>query len=570
MKKLFFILFLLLLSSNAFAAYLFNPNTVEEIDVNITQEGIGSFTGSFQPGDEMTLTVLSFSSTETQRVIELKEELFIGSDVIQASHETSQGNTYAVFNIPNLEKYSGNPEFKYVIKARVKNKAIANLGNDFNLSNGIKEFPAFLEATKNIESDDPELKSKALIEFTDDSFLETLREITYWVNSNVVYDWNYYNGVWSAKQVYLLRKGVCDEFANLAAAFLRAKDIPTRYNVGIVFDGEQWGNHGWLEAYLPGSGWIGVDATFNEAGYIDATHISLAKLLDADDAVDKVRMPASIDVQVTKQLPLVQINDVKQFTNLVSMKLGFPEKVSLRQNISFTAKIRNLSNKNKIIPLRLALHEDFTLDEEDKLELFKPFEEKEISWQAVSPGTGEAGKKFIYGLKLISPDNELDENIIVAYPFAEEEKKSSIVIEDVSPFIQESQLTLEIKLFNKGTLPGTARIKAGYEGKEIERIETVPALARASYKLLIQGIRLGTTLFLSIKSDENMSLMISIPEKPEEKIVVTELPEEPETSGEKPETAFEIKTGTTEEKGFDFLAWLQGLIEFIKSLLGLK
>lgn len=383
MKRVFFILLLLLFSANAFALeqdYSFNPNTVEEIDVNVIQEAAGSFSGTVPSNAGMTITVLSFKSTETQEVRDLKEELFIGTDVIQATHETMNGNSYAVFEVPNLENYTGEPSFRYVIKARIKNKAKANLGNDFNLSQGIKAEAAFLEATKNIESNDPELKSKAFIEFTDDSFLETLREITAWVHDNLVYDMNYYDGTWTAKEVYSSRKGVCDEYANLAAAFLRAKGIPARYNVGVVFDGKQWGNHGWLEAYLPGSGWIGVDATFNEAGYIDATHISLAKLFDADEASDKVRMPATVDVEITKQLPVVQVNDVNHFRNLVSLTLSYPEEVGLKQKVLFKAKARNLSNRNKIIPLRLSLHEDFTsLDKEERLELFAPFEEKRLS-----------------------------------------------------------------------------------------------------------------------------------------------------------------------------------------------
>ncbi|MDD1475246.1 transglutaminase-like domain-containing protein, partial [Dolichospermum sp. ST_sed4] len=90
----------------------------------------------------------------------------------------------------------------------------------------------------------------------------------------------YYLQQKSAIDTLLDKKGVCDEFANMAAAMLRAKKIPTRIVMGITYDGQIWGNHAWIEVYHQPKGWIPSDPTFREAGFVDATHIKIASFDD--------------------------------------------------------------------------------------------------------------------------------------------------------------------------------------------------------------------------------------------------------------------------------------------------
>ena len=62
------------------------------------------------------------------------------------------------------------------------------------------------------------------------------------------------------------RAGVCQDFAHLALACLRAKNIPARYVSGYLYSGVQGlrgdeATHAWVECALPGGRWLGIDPT---------------------------------------------------------------------------------------------------------------------------------------------------------------------------------------------------------------------------------------------------------------------------------------------------------------------
>jgi transglutaminase-like putative cysteine protease len=66
-------------------------------------------------------------------------------------------------------------------------------------------------------------------------------------------------------EVLRLRSGVCQDFAHLFIAVARAMGVPTRYVSGYVHSGGDMptigASHAWAEAWLPGRGWLGYDAT---------------------------------------------------------------------------------------------------------------------------------------------------------------------------------------------------------------------------------------------------------------------------------------------------------------------
>ncbi len=66
------------------------------------------------------------------------------------------------------------------------------------------------------------------------------------------------------------RQGVCQDFAHIMIGLARRIGIPCRYVSGYLFhrDGDntrsaQGATHAWVEALLPGLGWIGLDPTNN-------------------------------------------------------------------------------------------------------------------------------------------------------------------------------------------------------------------------------------------------------------------------------------------------------------------
>jgi transglutaminase-like putative cysteine protease len=66
------------------------------------------------------------------------------------------------------------------------------------------------------------------------------------------------------------RKGVCQDFAHIMIATARGWGIPARYVSGYLYTKRDAGDrsaadatHAWVEAYVPGAGWVGFDPTNN-------------------------------------------------------------------------------------------------------------------------------------------------------------------------------------------------------------------------------------------------------------------------------------------------------------------
>lgn len=68
-------------------------------------------------------------------------------------------------------------------------------------------------------------------------------------------------------EVLETRAGVCQDFAHLFMALAREIAIPCRYVSGYLYHKDDTSvpdaSHAWVEAYLPGLGWLGFDPTNN-------------------------------------------------------------------------------------------------------------------------------------------------------------------------------------------------------------------------------------------------------------------------------------------------------------------
>ena len=94
---------------------------------------------------------------------------------------------------------------------------------------------------------------------------------------------NFSTAMASAGEVARTLEGDCTEHAVLLAAMLRAKGIPSRVVVGLVYVDSlsAFGGHMWTEAKLDGH-WIPVDATLGRGG-IGCAHLKLSESSLSDD-----------------------------------------------------------------------------------------------------------------------------------------------------------------------------------------------------------------------------------------------------------------------------------------------
>lgn len=85
------------------------------------------------------------------------------------------------------------------------------------------------------------------------------------------------------------RRGVCQDFSHIMIALLRRSGIPARYISGYIFQDSESkeaydmssATHAWVEAFLPGVGWTGLDPTNNII--VQDRHIRIAMGRDYAD-----------------------------------------------------------------------------------------------------------------------------------------------------------------------------------------------------------------------------------------------------------------------------------------------
>ncbi|MCD6477915.1 MAG: transglutaminase domain-containing protein [Candidatus Aenigmarchaeota archaeon] len=295
MKKLLLIVLLLIMTASLVRADEFNPQEIGYIDAYVDfHSGIIS---------SETLDELSYS-------LYVIPKNYFNFRVI-----SQRVPTYHI----RIDKY-GNKELEllwknfesgdYDIKMRVKNYAEFSIPEKVMMPyNPPKDTWEYLSDSKYaIISDDIRNFAINLTKDSGDGF-DAVTRISSWVHSNIKYDSKYSLKTESSIWVFQNRKGTCDEFTNLFIAMTRSIGIPARYVAGIVYSKDGWGYHAWAEVYL--GGWIPVDPTWNEIGWIDATHIKLGNFLDANE----VKVTAEY---LAKEKPYIQVGQPSVSVNLIN------------------------------------------------------------------------------------------------------------------------------------------------------------------------------------------------------------------------------------------------------------
>lgn len=75
------------------------------------------------------------------------------------------------------------------------------------------------------------------------------------------------------------KSGVCQDFAHVLLQLLRSLGIPSRYVSGYICPNKngmrgEGATHAWVEAWIPGYGWAGIDPTNNV--WVQNNHVKLA------------------------------------------------------------------------------------------------------------------------------------------------------------------------------------------------------------------------------------------------------------------------------------------------------
>lgn len=89
------------------------------------------------------------------------------------------------------------------------------------------------------------------------------------------------------REVLANRAGVCQDFAHVMIGLCRALKLPARYVSGYLYNGPAdqlrgaQASHAWVEVYVPGHGWCGLDPTNNRPA--DGHYVKVATGRDYAD-----------------------------------------------------------------------------------------------------------------------------------------------------------------------------------------------------------------------------------------------------------------------------------------------
>jgi transglutaminase-like putative cysteine protease len=116
--------------------------------------------------------------------------------------------------------------------------------------------------------------------FTED---KTVRQLVHECSAYIFHEFSYIKGITTIEttvdEILEHRSGVCQDFAHVLLKLLRTLGIPARYVSGYICPNKngmrgEGATHAWVEAYIPGYGWAGVDPTNNV--WVTNNHVKLA------------------------------------------------------------------------------------------------------------------------------------------------------------------------------------------------------------------------------------------------------------------------------------------------------
>lgn len=109
-------------------------------------------------------------------------------------------------------------------------------------------------------------------------------------SEHIFRDFKYIKGITNiettVKEILQHQSGVCQDFAHVMLEVLRKLQIPSRYVSGYICPNKdgmrgEGATHAWVEAWIPGYGWTGIDPTNNV--WVTNKHVKLAVGRDFND-----------------------------------------------------------------------------------------------------------------------------------------------------------------------------------------------------------------------------------------------------------------------------------------------
>jgi transglutaminase-like putative cysteine protease len=155
------------------------------------------------------------------------------------------------------------------------------VSDQWNELNQIKYLPQYIDFLKQ-DYFDSLAEVMSVVELQRTKYYSPLisaKELCDFVYTN----FNYKKGITTVEttmdEVWKIKTGVCQDFAQMLLVMLRLMNIPSRYVSGYICANKsdmrgEGATHAWVEAYIPFYGWLGLDPTNN--CLVNEAHVRLA------------------------------------------------------------------------------------------------------------------------------------------------------------------------------------------------------------------------------------------------------------------------------------------------------
>jgi transglutaminase-like putative cysteine protease len=224
-------------------------------------------------------------------------------------------------------------ESKCVVRTLGKTEPLTSTADFAELSNEVANNLLLLELSF-IQEIELREKMKELIReiyYPGNSVMEIVEKCSQYIFNNFQYIKGITNIETTVAEILEHRSGVCQDFAHVMLEILRSLRIPSRYVSGYICPNKngmrgEGATHAWVEAWIPGAGWTGIDPTNNV--WVTNHHVKLAvgrNFNDCSPIKGTFKGPARQSLSVFVS---VGYEDGNSFEDITSVKLETQEGIA--------------------------------------------------------------------------------------------------------------------------------------------------------------------------------------------------------------------------------------------------
>jgi transglutaminase-like putative cysteine protease len=243
------------------------------------------------------------------------------------------GNRAGMFNLMPSHKLMV-IESKLIVRTLGKPEPLKNISAGFDeLKNEVSNNLSLLELSFIREIELREQMTALIKEIYEpgNSVMEAVEKCSHYIFNNFQYIKGITTIETTVAEILEHRSGVCQDFAHVMLEILRSLQIPSRYVSGYICPNKngmrgEGATHAWVEAWIPGSGWAGIDPTNNV--WVTNHHVKLAVGRNFNDCSPVKGTFKGLARQSLSVFVSVGYEDGGIFEDLTSVKLQIQDNIT--------------------------------------------------------------------------------------------------------------------------------------------------------------------------------------------------------------------------------------------------